>query len=130
MALVDNIIRVQGKAADIKRKLLFESGLRCFLLKRGVESKTLTTVFELTEGWVMSYNNYRDQMELRIAAGSEIADLLAQTSFIGYGVPDADGLLLIYGIDPSRRDLIPPSASSAVWKVYCVREPRERFEVI
>src|SRR5687767_824183 len=67
------------------------SGARCFLLKRGLNSGKLVVVKELTSGWFMEFSEYRGQFKLLYATLDPLfSNEIAQTAFIGYGVPDAD----------------------------------------
>lgn len=105
-----------------------DDAARCFLLKRSTDSSKLTAVEELTEGWQTRFNEYRGQMALSVATlDAGFADLIAQASFFAYGVPDADGDLEVFSIDPDRRDVIAPNGTSPFWKVYGTKAPEERF---
>jgi len=130
MALVDTIARVQAKGNDIQRRLLMAPGNRCFLLKRGVETKDFAVVKELTTGWKLRFSEFRGQPVLDYAdTGTGFADEIAQASFIACGVPDGDDKIDVFSIDPERRDVVPPTVTNIFWKVYMVRMPEERFEI-
>lgn len=113
---------------DSLRRAFLPTGSRCFLLKRVQSSGTrFIVVQELTSGWFIEFNEYRGQFKLLYATLDTAAgDKIAQTSFIAYGVPDADDQLEVFSIDPSRRDVIPPVGTNSQWKVY-VDKTNERF---
>lgn len=130
MALVDTIARVQSKGNDIQRRLLMAPGNRCFLLKRGIETKGFSSIMELTAGWKLRFSEFRGQPVLDYAdTAGTFADKIAQASFIACGIPDEDDKIDIYSIDPDRRDVVPPTVTNIFWKVYMVRMPEERYEV-
>ncbi len=106
-------------------------GVKLFLLKRSPDSQELTTIQELTEGWQMKFNTYRGQMLLTYATvETEFADIIAQTTFVAYGVPDMDNQIEVFSIDPDRRDVIAPNGGSPFWKVFVTKEPTERFTIV
>lgn len=130
MALLDTIIRVQAKGNDIRRRLLMSPEAVCYLLKRRGETGTKWTVVQhITSGWNVKFNDYRAQMVVSIATSTDnFEDLMAQTSFIAYGIP-ASGSVDVYSIDPDRRDVVPPTGESPFWKVYVTRDGKERFTI-
>lgn len=130
MSLLDTIIRVNAKGNDIHRRLLMSSEAVCYLLKRKGETGTKWTVVQqITSGWDVKYNDYRAQMVLSIATSTaNFEDLMAQTSYIAYGIP-ASGSVDVYSIDPDRRDVVPPTGESPFWKVYVTRDGKERFTI-
>jgi hypothetical protein len=114
---------------DIREEALPENS-RLFLLKAAGQTEKFTVVSEITNGWMIEPDEYRGQMTLFIAT-NEIGfeNLFAQTSFVGYGVADADGDIDVFSIEPDRRDVFPPSAISPLWKVYLTREASSRFRI-
>ncbi len=134
MPLIDTITRVKGRANDIKRRLLLPANFRIFLLKRGVETKRLVSIREITNGVYVRYSDYRQQLALENETlDTTFPDDIAQGSWFAAGIPieDPDNvgtfLLDVYSIDPQRRDVVPPTVDSTAWKVYLTREPKERF---
>ncbi len=123
---------MQGKANDIKRRLLADKQERTFLLKRGQETKRFVIIYEFSGQHYVRYSDWRQQMEFsRATNDADFPDLIAQASHIGHGVPVGAGQAVdVYGIDPSRRDVVPPTGDNAFWKVYATREPKERFEIV
>lgn len=107
------------------------SGSRCFLLKRGINSGSLSSVAELTSGWFVEFSEYRGQFKLLYATTDpQFADTIAQTSFIAYGVPDSDNEMDVFQIDDAQRDIVPPAGTNPNWKVYVGKVPNERFTII
>lgn len=113
------------------RQAFLPTGSRLFLLSQAADSGLKWTVIaELTSGWIVEFSEYRQQFKLLYAAtDSGFADLIVKTSFIAYGVPDADSALEVFSIDPERRDIIPPTGTNAQWKVYVDKVPAKRFLV-
>ena len=133
MTLSDTIIRVNAKGNDIRRRLLLTTE-RCFLLKRGKETKRFTKIAELTEGWNVKFSGYRQQMGLEIATNDDsFDDIAAQTSYVAYGKPrelaPSTTEYDVYSIVDRQLDVIPPTGSSPLWKFYLTREPTERFSI-
>lgn len=133
MALSDTIIRVNAKGNDIRRRLLMTDE-RCFLLKRGKETKRFTKIVEITEGWNVKFNGYRQQMGLEIATSTaNFRNIVSQTSYIAYGSPRVVAASTteydVYSILNEQIDVIPPTGSSPLWKFYLTREPQERFRI-
>lgn len=107
------------------------TGSRCFLLKRSLNSGKFTIVSELVSGWFLEFSEYRGQFKLLMATSdNSFADLISQTSFIGYGVPDLDSQIEVFQIMEANRDIIPPVGTNPNWKVYCEKLPNERFTII
>lgn len=127
MPLRDTVIRVKGKGKDVKRRLLF-AGERLLFLKPSGESGTrFTVVLEPTEGWLVTWNEYRGQMTVRYSTNAtNFKDLIATVSHVGYGLP-VGGKIDLYSIDPDRRDVVPPSANNSDWKVYVTRDAKSRY---
>lgn len=129
MALIDTIIRVQGRGNDLKRKILLDKGVRCFLLKGAGETQRLEPVQELTRGWHVKFNEYRGALVLSIANSDINRDLIALTSYIAYGVPIGDKMD-VYVIDPSRIDVYEPTVENPFWKLYGTKDSRRRYQIL
>lgn len=128
MGVLETVVGARIEGFNAQRGVFLDPLARCFLLKRAVQTKRFAVVAEITNGWSVKFNEYRGQMKFRFAVvENTFADLIAQTSHIGYGVADGADQIDIYAIDPERRDVIPPTVSSPLWKVYGSREPIERF---
>lgn len=132
MALRDSIIRVEARLANVDRRLDQRATDRCFGLKRGKETKRFTVVMEFTQGWKIRYSGFRQQLELSYATLEDsFVDQAAQMSYWAYGVgSDAGAGALsfdVYGVDPERRDVVPPTTDSPLWRFYLTRLPEERF---
>jgi hypothetical protein len=109
---------------------LFPDGVRFFLLKRGGQTERFGVVREVTDGWFVNYNSYRDQTQFEIATSdTEMPDDAAQTSYLGYGVPSTDDQIDVYAINDAARDKISPVGPSATWKFFGVRDVSERFTI-
>ena len=114
---------------DSLRAAFLPSGVRCFLIKSAPNSGTKWIVVkELTSGWFIEFSEYRVLFKLLYATLDEaFSDEIAQTTFVAYGVPDADNQMEVFAIDPERRDVIPPTGSTPFWKIYVDKEPKKRF---
>ena len=114
---------------DSLRAAFLPDGVKCFLIKRAEFSGTRWTVVkELNGGWFIEFNEYRGQFKLLYATRSAgFSDEIAQTSFIACGVPNANGEMDVFSIDPERRDIIPPTGTNAQWKIYVDKAVGERF---
>lgn len=119
-----------AKKNDALRNALGRDGSRMFLLKRGGQTERFASVAEIVSGWQVKFSDYRQQMQFKVATtDADFADDIAQTSFIGYGVPDDDGEIEVFAINPDRRDVIAPTGSSVYWKVYAAKAANERFTI-
>ena len=102
----------------------------CFLIKRSGQTKKFTIVRQLTTGWFVSWDKFREAFALRVAtADTGFADDLAQSSYLAYGVPDTSSQIDLFEIAPDKRDKIPPNETSPAWKVFVERDDKERFTV-
>jgi hypothetical protein len=114
--------------ADVRD--LFPDDVRIFLLKRAGQTERLTVVREVTEAWFVNYNNYREQMQFEIATNdADMPNDAAQTSYIGYGVPNDANQVDLYAIQDASRDKVPPVGPSATWKFFGLRQPEKRFTI-
>ncbi|MEO5859175.1 MAG: hypothetical protein ABIR33_09530 [Pyrinomonadaceae bacterium] len=105
-------------------------GYRMFLLKRESHSKVFESVAEITVPFWSKWNSFREQTRFMWAdEAAEWTDLVAQSSHVGYGVPDTDSLIHAYVISYDARDRVEPNAANLFWKLYGTREPDETFEV-
>ena len=125
------MVRIEAKGNDIDRRLLMRSGSRCFLLKRGKETSQFVVIVELIKGWKVVYDNFRDQMTLIYAdVAKTFGDQVAQASWIAFGVPNDDDKIDVYTISQDRRDVVPPVANDANWKLHMTYSPRDRFTIV
>lgn len=100
----------------------------CYLIKREGQTKRFSVVLQLTTGWFVSWDKFRESMVLRVAtADTSFGDKLAQSSYLAYGQPDGDGAIDIYEISPDKRDKVPPNETNPCWKVFVERFDEERF---
>jgi hypothetical protein len=134
MPLLTSTTRARGHANDIKRRLLLPPGYRFFMLKRAGETKRFSVVLEVTSGYYTEYSDWRQQLGFfNQTLDTSFPDKVAQTTHCAAGVPIVDVttpgqyLLDVYGIDPNRRDVVPPTVANSGWKIYMTREPKERF---
>lgn len=117
---------------DSLRAAFLPTGSRLFLLKAAANSGVRWAVVkELTGGWFIEFSEYRGQFKLLYATlhTAAFADEIAQTTFIAYGAPDQQQELEVFSIDPERRDIIPPTGTNPLWKVYVDKEPTKRFQI-
>ena len=76
----------------------------------------------------MEFNNFREQFEFRFATGdADFHNAFIGCSFIGYGTPDGDSQIDVFGIEDQSRDKIPPTGTSPEYRAFAVRIPHERF---
>jgi hypothetical protein len=132
MAFRDSIVRVEGRLANVDRRLELPKDSRCFGLKRGKETKRFAVVMEFTTNWKIRYSGFRQQLELSYGTlDDSFTDLAAQMSYWAYGVGTDIGVGVlsfdVYGVDPQRRDVVPPTSDSPMWRFYLTRLPEERF---
>lgn len=129
MTLVDTTQRIYKKANDIKRRLLLPDSVRCFLLKRAGETSQFTPVKELISGYFVEWSGFREQMQFTLADDTySYNNDVAQTSHIGYGVPNA-GKIDVYVISNDTRDRVQPDVNSPFWKLYGTRVPSLRYTI-
>ena len=103
---------------------------RAFLIKRQGQTKRFSVVLELTTGWFVSWDRFREAFGLRAAAAdASFADKLAQSSYLAYGTPDADGEIDVYALSEDKRDKVPPTETNPAWKIFVERDEKERFAV-
>lgn len=115
---------------DALRDAFYIDGTRLFLLKKEGQTQRFTLVAEITTGWYCKWNEFRERMTFRLASTSSgLADQIAQTSYIGYGVPNASEQVDVFSISFEQRDRVPPNASSVYWKLYGVRQKELRYTV-
>lgn len=102
----------------------------CFLLKRELQSKRFAVVLKLETGWFCKFDKFRDSFILSVATEDiNFNDLQAQSSFVGYGMPDSASEIDVYEISQEARDRIPPNETSPSWKFLIERMPNERFTI-
>lgn len=128
----DLTARAETKAAgfDFLRRRKFPPATRLFLLKRDEHSERLVLIVELTSAYYVEWEDVRGQMQFMYASlAAGFADQITRASFLAYGVPDSDGEIEVYAIDPDRRDVVPPSGTEPFWKVFAAKDVQERFIV-
>jgi hypothetical protein len=125
----DSIIAKAAGAFDKVRPGLLADA-RMFLLKRSGETQRFTVIDEITSGFWSRWSSYREQSVFMWAdASGEWLDKVAQTSHIGFGVPDADAKIDVFAISPDQRDRLAPSGANLIWKLYGIRAAAERFAI-
>jgi hypothetical protein len=128
MNAVTAITKAHIQRLDALRKALLPVNSRLFLLKRTTDKSKLISLGEIDSAWYSKFNTFRGQMLISIGTlDDSFADLIAQASFIGYGVPNADLEIDVYSIEPDRRDVVPPDGGSPFWKIFVTRDAKERF---
>jgi hypothetical protein len=123
---------ITGEVAEAFREVreFFPDDLRIFLLKHGGQTSRFGVVREVTDPFFVNYNGYREQMQFEIATDdSNMLNDAAQTSFLGYGVPNDSNQIDVYPIRDEARDKVAPVGPSATWKFFGLREPTERFTI-
>ena len=118
------MIRQQAQLFDELRP---DDGGRIFLLKHTPDKSAFTVIIEITSGWFVAYNKYREQTGFQFATTeASFADYFAAHSHVGYGVPNSDDEIDVFEIK-EERDKIPPTSSQPSWKCFGVRAGSERF---
>lgn len=124
-----DIIEGQIEKFDAQREELCDENIRCFLLKRN-DAGNLERIVEIEAGWYFRWNEFRQQMRLAVATLDEnFADLAAQATLFGVGVPDSDDQIEVYATDDDRRDRVPPNGANPYWKFYLLRVDNDRYAV-
>lgn len=100
---------------------------RLVLLKRSTQNKTFTELTELTEGWRVEYGEIRDDIFLFYSTSDDIADMWAEMTHIGFGVPDANNQIFVYEIQPDQKEKTTPDIFNHEWKAFAVRVKKERY---
>lgn len=122
------IAKAHGAFEKVRPGLL--PGSRLLLLKRGGETSRFALIAEVPSGFWSRWSNYREQSVFTWASSdAEWLDRIAQTSHIGFGVPDDAGTIDVFAINPDQRDRISPSGGNLLWKVYGVRDATNRYQI-
>lgn len=131
MGAREALIKAEIKTNDAETRIALDprnTGFRAFFIERAVESKSFAVVHEAITGYRFEYNGFRQMMVFFYATLlPEFPDLLARSTHMAAGVPNQDGQVDVYEIDPSRRDVVPPTADDPNWKLFLLRQPTERF---
>jgi hypothetical protein len=109
-------------------------GVRCFLLKRTGQSGTkYTNLLELTSGWRIKFDDNRAESGLfryAVVDIDAVRDIWAETSHIGYGVPNSSGEVEVYNFADGEKDRIDPDGSSVYFAGRVIRQPAERLALV
>lgn len=125
--------RMAIKAAgfDFLRSMKFPE-TRIFLLASQEFSDGFSVITEVASGWFFKWQDEREQMRFSFASTSRtFHDDLAQVSFIACGIPDADGEIEIFAVDPNarNRDIVAPTGGKPYWNFFARRDSAKRFAV-
>ena len=102
----------------------------CYLIKHAPNSKKFEVVKQLETGWFVTWDKFREAFSLRVATlDAAFADEQAESSFIAYGAPDADGDIDVYFMPTDKRDKVPPTETNPSWKFYIERDETQRFRI-
>lgn len=127
------IARSSGMALknDALRDAFALDGVRCFLLKREGQTKRYSSLVELTTGHRVKFDDSRAESGLFRYATTDLTfrDTWAQTSHIGYGVPDDDTKIEVYSFADGEKDTIDPDGSSVYWAGRIVKVKNERYQI-
>lgn len=133
MPLRTSLMRVQAKVNTLDSRLFLDykkRGFRVIFLEGSIESKDLSPVFEPTSGFKMGYSSFRSMPTLGYATLDEdFVNVIARASYVAAGVPVA-GKIDLFEIDPTRRDVIPPSANNPEWKFFLMPQANRRYTVV
>jgi hypothetical protein len=124
--LVENagMIEEQARIYDTLRS----GNERIFLLKRKSDTSKFIVVTEVTSGWHVGFNKFREMMGFSFATlDASFVDYFAAHSHVGYGLPDSDNEIDVFVID--ERDKIPPGSGQYSYKCFGERLGNERFEL-
>lgn len=129
MSLRDEVIEDAAEAFDEVAADLLE-GSRFFLLRRAGETSQFSVIYEVMGSFWSRWDPNREQsLFMWASASAEWPDRVAQMSHVGFGVPDGEGKIDVFVINPDQRDRIGPSGGSVLWKLFGSREPSLRFTV-
>lgn len=127
MGLMEDI---QGSTAGLQddfRSIALDSAAKFYLLKREGQTKRFVIVLEVT-GWFYRWDDIRLQMLVGVSTtDTDFGDKIAQSDYAAVGVPDADGAIEVFVINPDRKDISQPDGTSPFWKMWMNQEPEERF---
>jgi hypothetical protein len=83
---------------------------------------------QLTSGWMVELDGIRDRFQFKYATtDTDFRDMWAESTHIGYGVPNDDDEIEVFEIDPEQKDNFDPEAFSPFWQCMAVKVPNERF---
>jgi hypothetical protein len=124
----DAIIRkAKGALGKVQGLIL---NYRMFLLKPGKETQRFVVVAEVTVPFWSRWSSFREQTVFMWADEAvEWMDRVAQSSHIGYGIPNETAEIEIYSVSPDQRDRVAPNAGSLMWKLYGTRLAKPRFTI-
>lgn len=107
------------------------AGSRMYLLKREPHSQALSVVHEFAIPFWSRWSSFREATVFMWAdTAVEWMDRVAQSSFVGYGVPTGDRAEIdVYEISFDQRDRVMPNAGNLLWELYGTRLADERFEI-
>lgn len=126
----------QAKAAgmavknDALRDAFSLDGVRCFLLKHDGQTKRFIHTYEFVAGWRIKFDDNRAESGLFRYATTDIdsiRDIWAESSHIGYGVPDTSTNVEVYAFADGEKDRIDPDGSSVYFAGRIVRDAKERY---
>ena len=128
-SVYEQIQRAMAQKNTALTNVYGRDGQRLFLLKTAGNTKRLESVYEVTSGYQAIFDKYREQMFFNVAINdsANFDDLLAQTSYIGFGVPDISNTIEVYAISFDARDRVAPNAKDVFWSLFVTRKPEMRF---
>lgn len=130
MSINETIQNAVAVPLRVMNDLFPNEGSRTFLLKRSESSGDYSIVQELTGANFCKYGRTRDEITLLISTtNTDFRDTFAQATHIGYGVPDSDGDIYVYEMQPDGRDGTPADGQAPFYKSLAYRVPRERFKL-
>lgn len=115
---------------DALRDAFAIDGVRCFLLKRGENTKIFTNVGELTSGYRIKFDDDRSESGLfrHSTISLSFRDDWAEATHIGYGVP-ASSKIEVFEMVEDEKDSIDPDASSVYWSARITKVENERYTI-
>lgn len=103
---------------------------RLFLLKHKPSSGRYETGEEIAEHWHVEFLENSGEVKFSFAMLDEnFPHIITAASFIAFGVPDADGDLEVFEIDPEKRDIAAPNGSNPCWTLIATKNKKERYNV-
>lgn len=115
--LVFNVMNAQFAAA---------ANTRLFLLKETVEGSGYDPLIEITSGYFVKYNSFRDQLGFEFATlDGAFPNQFYQMSAIAYGAADTSGAMDVFAV--ADRDKLPPDGKSPTYKCFGNRIENERW---
>jgi hypothetical protein len=111
--VADTLMASRAIVFDTLRTLFFDTDTVEFLKPTTDATRDFDNVDYLDTGWLLKYNNFRNNFLLEVAGPSAWMQTVMETAT---HIKIDDDIYVI-----SRKDTIPPKGMDVTWKVYCER---------